>query len=171
MRFYRPELGVLELSSDEPVSELAGLHIERRDIAGDLLSCPVPEHHFQYPVGRVFWLGPDQHDQVRSNRDRRVGRRRHGEHDPDEVNASSRAGDLAQVEVLDEKGRDYVHSVPRPTCRCDDADGFVPNAGGGTAGELRRAPARALVVGALGPVERPRSSGSRRGGPVTNRAF
>ncbi len=49
-------------------------------------------------------------------------RRRHREHDPCDVHAGRRPGDLAELEALDEKSRNYVH--------CDKR---------GTMGELRHA--------------------------------
>ena len=64
----RAELLVLELTSYEPVSELARFDVEGRDISGHLVPAFVPEDDLQDAVGRVVGTGPDQHDEVGRDR-------------------------------------------------------------------------------------------------------
>ncbi len=107
MGFDGARLGELELGSDEPVTELAGLDRELLHVARDLVAV-ADEDGLERADAAVVLGCSHEHDQVRREVGGELGNGLREER-PGDVDARRRAGNLTEVQVLDEEGRNDVH--------------------------------------------------------------
>src|SRR5206468_2534028 len=97
--------------ADQAIGELPGLDRERRDVASDLFGGLVLEHDLEDALAVLVGTATNEHDEVGRDRDRRLRRRGHREHDPGQVDACGGSGYRPEFDVLGEEGRDDVHRV------------------------------------------------------------
>jgi len=98
----------VEFGPDKAVGELAGLNIERLNVAGDLLLAAM-EGHLQYTLARALRRTANDHAEVGRPGEGQGSWGRCAELNTRQVDSRCRSRHLPEVDLIDEQGGDDLH--------------------------------------------------------------
>ena len=101
--------GKVEFGTNETVGELAGFDIERLNAASNLLFAAMVRHFKNTTSSAVDWAVNHDH-QMRSPCERKCLGRGGAELNPGEVDPGCGTGNLAEIDLIDKKGGDNLHT-------------------------------------------------------------